>query len=107
MAAPQFQYGPISQGLYMAFIAVLPISFILGLEVFLIHLGLVAFFGLGFRIVLERSGVVRRLESLGVGFIGRIEKRSLEKHHQKIDRQVRDSKYRGNRKKHDDLPPNW
>lgn len=103
----QFEYGPLAVGTYRALIAVtllvpLYIPSYMGW-----HLLLLLFLGLGLRPLLELTGLYKWLIHMQVVTASKINKEFDEKHAQKVDRKMRDDRYRGRRQKHPDLPKNW
>ncbi len=103
----QFEYGPLALGVYRALIAVTLLIPLYYPEYLGWHLLLLLFLGLGLRPLLELTGIYKWLIHMQVVTASKLNKDFDEEHAKKMDRKMRDDRYRNRRQKHPDLPKNW
>lgn len=103
----KYEYGPISRGIYMALIWV---SLAIGMgwpKMLPYYLGFLLFLGLGLRPLLEKTGLADLFMHLVASTDEKLHKGSQAKLSRKIDRKVRDEKYRKSRYRDPRLPKDW
>ena len=108
----QFEYSGLLTGIYRGLLwSALPAFFLgyflIGISFFFYYSAFLLFLGFGLRPFLEISGLYRWLDHTMVIIQEAKDKGYLEKRAAKIDREMRDKRYRGRRRKHSDLPKHW
>jgi hypothetical protein len=107
MREREFEFGPISKGVYIALFSILPVMPAINLDAFLYYLLFLLCIGFGTRIFLERTGLYRLWCSVEGGLRDKWYRKFQEKRGVEIDRKLRDEKYRKSRHRDPKLPKNW
>jgi len=107
MREKQFEYGPIATGIFRATIPLSLVMLILDFQIFLYWIAMIFFMAFLLRPLLELTGLYRLFSHLLVEVDDKTHARFEEEQREKIDRELRDKKYRGGHRKHPDLPKNW
>ena len=88
------EYGPISRAIYMALLCLTLVVSLAGAVYLMYFVGFLLFLSFGLRPLLEKSGVVDLFMHATVTTEQAIHRKSKTLLRQKIDRQVRDEKFR-------------
>jgi hypothetical protein len=107
MREREFEFGPISKGVYIALFSILPVVPAIYPDAFFYYVLFLLCIGLGTRIFLERTGLYRLWCSFEGGLRDKWDKKFLEKRGIEIDRKLRDEKYRKSRYRDPKLPKKW
>lgn len=103
----EIEYGPISNGIFIALVTVSPIVLMLNREYFLYYIFLLIFLGFGLRTFLIKTGLYRLWNSICDGAIRKWDEKHLQKRARKIDRGVELEQFRKSRYRDPKLPKNW
>lgn len=102
----QFEFGPVATGIYSGLLWTTLVVPLYSIDFFFWYVAVLLFLGLGLRPLLELTGLYRWLVHARVLAGNRISRKFDEEHAQKIDRKMRDDRYRNRRQKHSDLTKN-
>jgi len=107
MTDSQFEYGPISRGIYLALIPAIALTLFFSWEIFGYYLLLLLFLGIGLKPLLLKTGIHALFQHTTESAYERLHKKHAEKLHLEVERKIRDNKYRGGYRKDSRLPKNW
>ncbi|MEW5251119.1 hypothetical protein [Microbulbifer discodermiae] len=107
MKEVEFEYGPVSRGMFHALIALTILVPFIWLDKFLYYLGFLFFLGFGLRSFLRVTGLYRMWTSLECKISDKWHKGLVEKRREEVERRVRNDKYRHIRRKDPRLPKDW
>lgn len=109
MAEHQFEYGPVSKGLFFGLECLTILVALFATEYLGYYLLLLLFFGIGLRLILEKTGLYHWLSYNSQKLDERLHRTQLEEKRAEVDRKARDFKYRQSRSRGKDpkLPKNW
>jgi hypothetical protein len=104
---PEFKFGPLSKGIYMALISVTALIPLISPEYFLHYVLFLAFLGFGLRPFLIKTGLYSLWNSAGVAIQKNWRRKQIDKRALDLDREVELEKYRKSRYRDPRLPKNW
>lgn len=107
MTNSQFEYGPISRGIYYALISATSLVPFIAMELLGYYLLLLVFLGFGLKPLLLKTGIYSLWEHSTESLHEKVHRKHTEKHRLEIERKSRDNKYRGGHRKDSRLPKNW
>ena len=107
MREREFEFGPISKGVFIALFSILPVMPAIYPDAFFYYLLFLLCIGFGTRIFLVRTGLYTFWCSIEGGLMNKWDKKFLRKRGIEIDRKLRDEKYRKSRHRDPKLPRNW
>lgn len=103
----EFEFGPLSRGIYIALISITALIPFIGPEYFFHYLVFLAFLGLGLRIFLVKTGLYNLWNNVGAAIRRMWERKYLDKRAAETDREAELEKYRKSRVRDPRLPKNW
>ncbi len=103
----KYKYGPISQGIYLALVYMIPVVALVFTDYLFAYIGLLIFLGIGLRLILERLGIYESYTSLWARLSERVNRGRNQKAAKQVDRQNRDAQYKVRRYKDPNRPKNW
>lgn len=103
----EFEYGPVSKGIYIALIALTPLIPVAFPRFSVSYIVFIVFLGFGLRPLLHFSGAYAMWNSCRVYALEKWDRKFLQRHRAKIDRKVRDDAYRKSRVRDPRLPKRW
>ena len=104
---PQFHYGPISQGVFMALVVASTLVHFYAPAYFWGYLAFLAFLGVGLRPFLEVSGLYNVYQALCFWWSERSDRRFVAQRRREVRLQEHAKKYRKQRLRDPRLPKNW
>jgi hypothetical protein len=104
---PEFQFGPLSRGVYIALISTAALVPLIAPEYFFHYVLFLAFLGFGLRIFLVKTGLYNLWNSFGAMVHKIWDRKYLEKRAADINRKVELEKYRKSRYRDPKLPKKW
>ena len=104
---PEFEFGPISRGIYIALICITAVIPLFAPEYFLRYVIFLAFLGFGLRTFLVKTGLYNLWNNVGGILLGKWDRKYLEKRASDIDRGLELEKYRKSRYRDPRLPKKW
>ena len=104
---PEFRFGPLSKGAFIAMMCITPVVPLLNRDWFLPYLLILVFLGFALRPVLVRTGLYELWNRCESGFYERWDRKFLHKRRMDIERKARDEKLRKSRYRDPRLPKNW
>jgi hypothetical protein len=107
LRTPQFEYGPLARGCYIALISLLPVSAIGWPGLLPWHVGLVLFLGIGLRPLLEWSGLYAVYAHLAAALEEWWNRDLTEQRRREVERKARRARYKRFGPEDPRLPKNW
>ena len=107
MSEPEFEYGPLAQGIYKAMLWFTLVIPFLWAGIFFYYIAFLIFLAFGLRPVLKVTGLYRLWASVTVASSEKWNRGWVEKQRKEVERKVRDEKYRHVRRKDSRLPRHW
>lgn len=104
---PEFEFGPLSSGVYIALLSVTAVMPLFAPEYFFHYLIFLAFLGFGLRIFLVKTGLYSLWNNAGAALVNKWDRKYLDKRASDIDRGVELQKYRKSRYRDPRLPKKW
>ena len=104
---PEFQWGPVARGLYMALIALGALIALFVTPLFLYYVLFLLFLGFGLRPLLIATGLHRFFGFLSAEVESRRWRKFDEERRREVERKQRDDRYRDKRYRDPRLPKNW
>ncbi len=107
MAEHQFEYGPLTKGIYFGFIATTLLVVLFATSWAIYYILFLLFLGLGLRPLLESTGLYRNFSALTDMAHDRVYRKRYEKRRQEVDREKHNERYRKARTRDPSLPKHW
>ena len=104
---PEFEFGPLSKGIYIALISITALIPFISLEYFFHYVAFLVFLGLGLRPFLVKTGLYNVWNNIGAAIQSRWDRKYLDKRAADIDREVEIEKYKKSRYRDPRLPKKW
>ena len=104
---PEFEYGPVSRGIYIALICSAPFVLVLASDYLLYYVVFLAFLGFGLRFFLVKTGLFNLWNSVECSITERWNRKYTAKRAAEIDTAVEVEKYKRSRYRDPRLPKNW
>ena len=104
---PEFKYGPVSRGIYIALVSVTALVPLVKPEYFVHYIIFLLFLGFGLRPLLVKTGLYNLWNSTGASVQTKWDKKHLDKRASDVDRKVELEKYRKSRYRDPRLPKKW
>ena len=103
----EFEYGPVSKGVYIALLSIIPLVPIYFPHYSLHYFCLMIFLGFGLRRFLLVTGLYSVWNTVRLKLLAKWDKKFLEERAAKIDREIALKKYKMSRVRDPRLPKNW